>query len=66
VIRVTLDTNEYVSAFQGGAKASQLMVMGITGQLEIAISDPIITEVIRVLRDKFQWPPNARGATYYL
>src|SRR5438874_7722122 len=31
--------------------------MAIDGKLEIAISQPIIGETIRVLRQKFGWPP---------
>jgi predicted nucleic acid-binding protein len=30
--------------------------MAITGDIEIAISEPIIAETIRVLREKFEWP----------
>ncbi len=55
--RVTLDTNEYVSALNGGAEAKRLLHMAIDGEIEIAISEPIIMETIRVLREKFDWPP---------
>lgn len=55
--RITLDTNEYVSALNGGGKALRLLHMAIEGEIEIAISEPIITETIRVLREKFDWPP---------
>jgi putative PIN family toxin of toxin-antitoxin system len=57
VRRITLDTNEYVSALTGGAKAKRLLHMAIDGEIEIAISEPIIAETIRVLREKFDWPP---------
>jgi putative PIN family toxin of toxin-antitoxin system len=50
---VTLDTNVYVSAFQFGG--TRLLHMAIDGDIEIAVSQPIIEEVIRVLRDKFLW-----------
>ena len=50
---VTLDTNVYVSAFQFGG--TRLLHMAIDGDIEIAVSQPIIEEVIRVLRDKFHW-----------
>ncbi len=55
--RVTLDSNEYVSALSGGRKALRLLHMAIDGDIEIAISEPIISETIRVLREKFDWPP---------
>jgi putative PIN family toxin of toxin-antitoxin system len=57
VRRVTLDTNEYVSALNGGGKALRLLHMALNGDIEIAISEPIIAETIRVLREKFEWPP---------
>jgi len=44
VRRVTLDTNEYVSALNGGGKALRLLHMAIDGEIEIAISDLSITE----------------------
>ena len=49
--RVTLDTNEWVSALNGGRKGMQLLHMAINGDIEIAISEPIIAEVIGVLRE---------------
>ncbi len=51
--RVTLDTNVYVSAFQFGGM--RLLHMAVNGDIEIAVSQPILEESIRVLRDKFQW-----------
>jgi uncharacterized protein len=57
VRRVTLDTNEFVSALSGGGKALHLLHAAIDGQIEIAISEPIVAETVRVLREKFNWPP---------
>ena len=51
--RVTLDTNVYISAFQFGGM--RLLHMAVNGDIEIAVTQPIIEEVIRVLRDKFRW-----------
>lgn len=51
--RVSLDTNVYVSAFQFGGM--RLLHMAVNGDIEIAVSQPIIEETIRVLREKFQW-----------
>jgi len=51
--KVTLDTNVYVSAFQFGGM--RLLHMAIDGDIEIAVSRPIVQEVIRILRDKFHW-----------
>ena len=54
-MRVTLDTNIYVSALQFGGKPMQLLQMGLEGELDIAISQPIVDETLRVLREKFGW-----------
>jgi len=53
---VTLDSNVYISALQFGGKPMQLLDMAINGEIEIAVSRPIITEVGRVLEKKFHWP----------
>lgn len=54
-MRVTLDTNIYVSALHFGGKPMQLLQMGLEGELDIAISQPILEETLRVLREKFGW-----------
>jgi hypothetical protein len=35
----------------------QLLHMAIEGDVEIAISEPILKEIVRVLREKFGWQP---------
>jgi len=55
VLRVTLDSNAYISASQFNGRAVRLLRMAADGDLEIAVSEPIITEVIGVLRDRFGW-----------
>ena len=55
MLRVTLDSNAYISALQFNGRAVRLLRMAADGDLEIAVSEPIITEVIGVLRDKFCW-----------
>ena len=37
--------------------AARLLRMAIDGDIEIAVSEPIIDETIRVLREKFEWRP---------
>lgn len=51
-VRVTLDTNVYVSALQFGGM--RLLHMAADGDIE-TLSQPILDELIRVLREKFQW-----------
>jgi uncharacterized protein len=54
-VRVTLDTNIYVSALHFGGKPMELLQMGLEGELDIALSQPILDETLRVLREKFAW-----------
>ena len=51
--RVTLDTNIYVSGLEFGGAPLRLLQMAVDGEIEIAISQPIMDETTRVLRDKF-------------
>jgi predicted nucleic acid-binding protein len=51
--RVTRDTNIYVSAFHFGSM--RILHLAVNGDIEVAVSQPILDELIRVLRDKFQW-----------
>jgi uncharacterized protein len=55
VNRVTLDSNIYVSALQFGGKPKAVLEMGLEGEIDVAVSQPIIDETIRVLREKFGW-----------
>lgn len=52
---VTVDSNIYVSALNFGGKPMQLLQKAAAGEIEVAVSDPILDEVTRVLRDKFKW-----------
>ncbi|MDT5283385.1 MAG: hypothetical protein QOJ20_4580 [Mycobacterium sp.] len=52
--RVTADTNLYVSALQFGGKPQTLLDMAQDGHIELAVSDEILDETLRILRDKFQ------------
>jgi putative PIN family toxin of toxin-antitoxin system len=64
VTRVTLDTNELISAFNFRGKALELIHRAINGEIEIAISEPILVETMRVLQDKFEWNPYELRALY--
>ena len=54
--RVTADSNQYISALLPGGKPLQLLELARSGQIELAVSDDILNEVGRVLRDKFKVP----------
>jgi predicted nucleic acid-binding protein len=53
VSRVVADTNILVSALQFGGKPKHLVDLAIDGQIDLAVSEAITAETLRVLRDKF-------------
>ena len=55
VISATLDTSVYIRALHFGGPATVIMGHARAGNIRIDISDAILAETIRVLRDKFQW-----------
>ena len=55
MLTVTLDTNIYISALEFGGTPLRLLHMAVEGEIEIAISQPIVDETRRILRDKFGW-----------
>jgi putative PIN family toxin of toxin-antitoxin system len=56
VLSVTADTNVYISAFNYRGKPRLLIDIASAGLVQLDVSEPIIQETIRVLRDKFKWP----------
>jgi uncharacterized protein len=59
VIRVTADSNIYISALHFGGPPDRLLDLARNGIIELTISDDILGEVTRVLRDKFGWSKEA-------
>jgi putative PIN family toxin of toxin-antitoxin system len=58
VFHVTADSNIFISAFNFGGNPERLIDMARHGQIELAVSEPIISEVARILADKFHWIPD--------
>jgi uncharacterized protein len=56
VFRVTADSNIYVSAFQFRGTPLKLLTLAAERKIDLAISDHIVEEVTRTLRQKFDWP----------
>ena len=52
---VTADSNIWVWAFGYGGKPRRLIEMADAGEIRVDISEFIIDEVLRTLRDKFEW-----------
>ncbi len=55
MISATLDTSVYVRALHFGGPATVIIGHARAGNIRVDISDAIVAETIRVLRDKFQW-----------
>ena len=56
--RVTADSNLYVSALIFGGKPLALLDLARDAHIELAISDDILAETLRVMRDKFHRTPD--------
>jgi uncharacterized protein len=59
VLRVTADSNVYISALSFRGIPDQVLDLARTGEIQVSISDFIMGEVTRVLRDKFGWSQQA-------
>ena len=55
--RVVADTNVLVSAVQFGGKPKQLLDLAVDGHVDLALSEAILDETLRVLKDKFHRTP---------
>jgi|ERR1039457_659798 putative PIN family toxin of toxin-antitoxin system len=55
-MRVVFDTNIYISAFiTPGGRGEEAYLRAINGEVELAVSVPILTELARKLKEKFHW-----------
>jgi putative PIN family toxin of toxin-antitoxin system len=59
VLRVTADSNIYISALHFGGPPDDFLNLARAGSIHLTISDEIIEEVTRVLLVKFHWSPEA-------
>jgi uncharacterized protein len=57
VTRVVLDSNIYISALRYGGKPHRLLQLALDGEIDALISQPIMEETLRVLRDKLAFTP---------
>jgi putative PIN family toxin of toxin-antitoxin system len=55
VISVTLDTSVYVGALNSRGRGTPLFGLARSGKIRIDISESIIAETLRVLRERFDW-----------
>jgi uncharacterized protein len=55
LISATLDTSVYIRALHFGGPAALLLGHARARNIRIDVSEPILNETTRILRDKFQW-----------
>jgi len=55
VQRVTADSNIWVSGLNWRGKPHEFLNLARRGQIQLAISDAILDEFSRILRDKLEW-----------
>ena len=58
ILRVTADTNVYISGLNFGGKPRAVLEAARRGEIELALSPPIMAEIARILTHKFKWPEN--------
>jgi putative PIN family toxin of toxin-antitoxin system len=63
VTSVTADTNIYISGLEFGGLPERFLDLARDGAFRLDISESIKREVLRVLREKFQYPTEALLAT---
>jgi putative PIN family toxin of toxin-antitoxin system len=56
VIEVTADANIYISALEFKGVPLEILNRARRGTFRLSISEPVLDDVRRVLRDKFRWP----------
>lgn len=60
-LEITADSNIYISALVFGGRPLQFLNAARAGIFSLAISDPLLDEIRRVLNVKFRWPADMTG-----
>lgn len=55
MLRVTADSNIYISALNFGGLPDKSLDLARAGEIQIVLSDAVVDEVSRVLHNKFGW-----------
>ena len=56
MISATIDTSAWIRALHLGGPGGLIIGYARAGKIRVDISDPIISETMRVLRTRFNWP----------
>ena len=65
MVSVTADSNIWISAFNFAGKPRRLIEMADAGEIDLAVSEAIIAEVLHVLRDNFHWSDEGLAEAQY-
>jgi putative PIN family toxin of toxin-antitoxin system len=53
--RVVIDTNVFISGLNFAGKPSEILELFIKGNIEVFISPFILSEIERILKERFEW-----------
>ena len=56
MLRIVFDSNVYISALLFKGIPGKILDMALKNEIILITSDEIITETVRILREKFKWP----------
>ncbi|MHB1335976.1 MAG: putative toxin-antitoxin system toxin component, PIN family [Candidatus Humimicrobiaceae bacterium] len=56
MLRIVFDSNVYISALLFKGIPGKILDMAFKNEIILITSDEIITETVRILREKFKWP----------
>ena len=58
-MRVTADTNVYISALNYNGPPRAFLRLAADGDVRLAFSNDILEEIVETLRRKFRWPEDS-------
>jgi putative PIN family toxin of toxin-antitoxin system len=56
MLRIVFDSNAYISALLFKGIPGKILDMALKNEIILITSDEIVTETVRILREKFKWP----------
>lgn len=56
MLRIVFDSNVYISALLFNGIPGKILDIALKNEIILITSDEIVTETVRILREKFKWP----------
>ena len=56
MLRIVFDSNVYISALLFKGIPGKILDMALKNEIILITSDEIVTETVRIFREKFKWP----------